>query len=103
MPALPVRTQKWMFSSFTDEGSTGRSRHLTPEDITREIQRRRDSHEDLDAQQGTYSIIPPSPLTFSPPVLGTMQGDSLAKANVQGYLRLLRASGAFGIDIDGPP
>jgi hypothetical protein len=44
---------------FSDDYYTGTSRHLAPEDIAQELRRRRDSHEDLDAQRGTGSMVPP--------------------------------------------
>lgn len=34
-------------------------------------------------------------LTTSPPVLGSMKGDSLSQENLEGYIELLQASGAF--------
>ena len=47
-------------------------------------------------------VTPPDPFFFfftllilSLLVLGTMQGDSLSKENLQGYVNLLRESGAF--------
>ena len=39
---------------------TGGSRSLSREDIAQELRRRRDSQEDLNAQRGTHTLIPPS-------------------------------------------
>ncbi|KAF9643984.1 hypothetical protein BDM02DRAFT_3191015 [Thelephora ganbajun] len=57
----------------------GGSHPLAREDITRALRERQDSHEDLDTQR----------------VLRSMQGDSLSKENLRGYMDLLRESGAF--------
>jgi hypothetical protein len=76
-------------------------RPLTAEEIQQELQQRRDSQEEENAQRGIYvSVLVSYPRFQFFLVLGAMTGDSLSEENVKGYMDLLRASGAF--DKPGP-
>lgn len=91
-----VRLEMWSdVTSANKVKYSAEPRHLAPEDIRRELLGRRDSQEDLDAQRGNSPRLFFFTSDLCSLVLGTMQGDSLSKENLQGYMDLLRESGAF--------